>query len=243
MTNVLTSIAALSDDELLVEVQRSAASERAATAHVIEVLAEVDARRLYLGEGCSSLFTYCTQVLHLSEHAAYNRIEAARVARRLPGVLDALRKGDVTLTAIGLLGRHLTTENHRELLAAARHKSKREVEQIVAALAPKPDVRASARRLPVRTKLQARARDGARAPLSAGPSSTAATATPAGFNLLTVQQSDPPREASSPAVGNAASPSVWPSEPLPRPVVAPLAPERYTRSVRTEDARKIRIWR
>jgi hypothetical protein len=25
-------------------------------------------RQLYLAEGCSSMFTYCVQVLHLSEH-------------------------------------------------------------------------------------------------------------------------------------------------------------------------------
>jgi hypothetical protein len=35
---------------------------------LLALLMELDARRLYLGEGCSSLFTYCTQVLHLSEH-------------------------------------------------------------------------------------------------------------------------------------------------------------------------------
>ena len=38
----------------------------------------MDARRLYLAEGCSSLFTYCTEILHLSEHAAYGRIEAGQ---------------------------------------------------------------------------------------------------------------------------------------------------------------------
>ena len=48
---------------------RLAAEERKATAQLIAALAELDARRLYLGEGCSSLFTYCTTVLHLSEHA------------------------------------------------------------------------------------------------------------------------------------------------------------------------------
>ena len=53
-------------------------------------------RRLYLREGCASLFTYCTQVLHLSEGAAYNRIETARAARRFPEVLDALERGGVT---------------------------------------------------------------------------------------------------------------------------------------------------
>ena len=68
----------MSDVALIQEVRAAAGRERAATAQLIALLAEFDARRLYLAEGCSSLFTYCTQVLHLSEHAAYGRIEAAR---------------------------------------------------------------------------------------------------------------------------------------------------------------------
>jgi hypothetical protein len=71
-----------SDRDLLATVHPLAADERRATASLIASLAELDERRLYLAEGCSSLFTYCTQVLHLSEHAAYGRIEAARVTRR-----------------------------------------------------------------------------------------------------------------------------------------------------------------
>jgi 5-methylcytosine-specific restriction endonuclease McrA len=60
------------------------------------MLAEVDARQLYLGEGCSSLFTYCTQVLHFLEHAAYHRIEAARAARRYHIMLELVANGDLT---------------------------------------------------------------------------------------------------------------------------------------------------
>jgi hypothetical protein len=60
----------LSDHELIAAVERAAAGERSATAELIALLAQVDERRLYLGEGCSSLFTYCIQVLRLSEHAA-----------------------------------------------------------------------------------------------------------------------------------------------------------------------------
>ena len=77
-------VARLSNQELLAEVKVAAGRERDATVRLIALLAELDARRLYLGEGCSSLFTYCTQVLHLSEHAAYGRIEAARAARKWP---------------------------------------------------------------------------------------------------------------------------------------------------------------
>jgi hypothetical protein len=90
----------LSDGELVAEVTRLAGCERQATAHLIAALAELDARRLYLGQGCSSMFTYCTQVLHLAEHAAYNRIEAARAARRFPLILALLGDGCVHLSTV-----------------------------------------------------------------------------------------------------------------------------------------------
>jgi hypothetical protein len=150
MATTNTDFRNLSDRELLDEVHRLATTERQATARVVASLAELDARRLYLGEGFSSLFTYCVQALHLSEHAAYNRIEAARAARRFPVVLERLADGSVHLTAIRLLAPHLTPENHLTLLDAVRHRSKREIEHLVATLSPQPDVVPSVRKLPAR---------------------------------------------------------------------------------------------
>src|SRR4029079_14877959 len=97
---------------------------------------------------CSSLFTYCTRVLRLSEHAAFGRIEAARAARRFPLILERLASGGLNLTAIGLLARHLTAENHVAVLDAALHKSKIEVEHLVARLRPRADVPVVVRKLP-----------------------------------------------------------------------------------------------
>jgi len=91
-------IRTMSDREVLDAAGRLVADERAVTADLLALLGELDARRRYLSEGCSSLFTYCTQVLHLSEHAAYHRIEAARAARRCPVILQLVRDGSVTLT-------------------------------------------------------------------------------------------------------------------------------------------------
>jgi 5-methylcytosine-specific restriction endonuclease McrA len=142
------SIAQLSDRDLLNAVARAAANERHATVELLRLLAELDTRRLYLGEGCSSLFSYCTQVLHLSEHAAYHRIEAARAARDFPVVLELVANGALTLTNLALLRPHLTADNHRELLADARHKTKRDVEHQIAGLAPKPDARSLVRKVP-----------------------------------------------------------------------------------------------
>jgi len=138
----------MSDTDLLAEVTRLAACERMATAALVALLAEVDARQLHLAEGCSSLFAYCTERLRLSEHAAYHRIEAARAVRAFPTILEHLRSGALTLTAVTLLRPHLTAANHERLLDAARGRSKRDVEWLVRSLAPLPDVRASVRRLP-----------------------------------------------------------------------------------------------
>src|SRR5206468_6785294 len=148
MAITLASLTHVADAQILSAMTRAAADERAATTQLIALLAEHDARRLYLGAGCSSLFTYCTHVLHLSEHAAYGRIAAARCARRFPMILDLLAEGAVTLTTIGLLAPHLTADHADELLAAVRHKSKREVEHMVAGLRPLPPVPSSVRRLP-----------------------------------------------------------------------------------------------
>ena len=63
MTIERDAFASLSDDQVIIEVQRLAAAERGATTSLIRSLMELDTRRLYLREGCSSLFTYCTQVL------------------------------------------------------------------------------------------------------------------------------------------------------------------------------------
>ena len=122
--------------------------ERKANARLVALLMEVDSRKLYAGQGYASLFTYCVQVLHLSEHAAYLRIEAARATRRFPAILDKLSDGSIHLTAVSLLGPHLTSANHVELLDEARHKTKREVEQLIARVRPQPDVPAVVRKLP-----------------------------------------------------------------------------------------------
>ena len=148
MARTFASFASVTDQQLVAEVKTLVAREREATASLIASLAEFDARRLYLGEGFPSLFTYCTQALHLSEHAAYNRIETARAARKWPLIVQLIADGSVTPTAVRLLAGLLTDANHRDLLDAATHKTKREVEQLVAALHPQDPVPSIVRKLP-----------------------------------------------------------------------------------------------
>lgn len=71
-------IAHLSNQALLEETERLASSVRRTNATLIAALAEVDARKLWADVGCSSLYTYCIQMLRFSEQEAYLRMEAAR---------------------------------------------------------------------------------------------------------------------------------------------------------------------
>ena len=95
------------------------------------------------------MFVYCLERLHLSEAEAYLRIAAARASREHPMILEMLADGRLHLTGIALIAPHLTRENRDVILQRATHKTKREVEELVAELAPRPDVRPSIRRLPL----------------------------------------------------------------------------------------------
>ena len=145
---LLVALSRLSDPDLVARLKSLTASERETTAQLVAHLAELDTRDIHLREGYPSLFVYCRDVLGLSEHEAYNRIDAARAARRFPVILDLLAEGAVHLTTVRLLAPHLTPDNYLGVLQSARGKRKGEVEEIVARLAPRPDVAPAVRKLP-----------------------------------------------------------------------------------------------
>ena len=94
------------------------------------------------------MFAFCTRSLHMSEQAAYSRIEAARLSRRFPVIIDMIGDGRLSLATVGLLAPHLSEENCELLLDGASFQSKREVERLIAALHPQPDIPAMIRALP-----------------------------------------------------------------------------------------------
>jgi hypothetical protein len=145
--------AQLSDQELLDRIHSLVRIERERTVQVIEHLAEGIKRGLFVKIGYSSLPQYCRKVLHYSEDEAYLRSTVAICAIRFPAVLEKLADGSVTMTTINQLARHLTEENHLELLERARHKTKFQVKEIVAALDPNGPVPPSIWELPQVTPL------------------------------------------------------------------------------------------
>ena len=203
--DILTSLTRLSDTQLVAQVKSLVARERGVTAQLVAHLAELDTRDVHLREGYDSLYVYCRDALGLSEGESYNRIEVARAARRFPIILEMLAAGAVNLTAARLLAPHLTPANHREVLDSARGKKKREIEEIVARLSPRPDVAASVRKVPT--------------PLHAFPAVKASVAP--GASAMDPAAPAPPAPV-SPETGLTADPLS-----VPRAAVTPLSPDRY----------------
>jgi 5-methylcytosine-specific restriction endonuclease McrA len=130
----------VSDSELLTNTRRLVGRSNQLLAALLAHLAEVEARGIHRLRACSSLYAYCIYELRFSEDAAYRRARAARVARRFPVIFRQVADGELHLTALVMLAPHLTEENHHELLALAKHRTKREVLRIVRTLAPEPSV-------------------------------------------------------------------------------------------------------
>jgi hypothetical protein len=216
--DLLVSLRKVPDDDLVARLKSLTARERRATALLVAHLAELDTRDVYLRAGYSSLFTYCRDFLAFSDDEAYNRVVAARAARRFPVVVDLLATGELNVTTIRLLGPHLTPENHLAVLGSARGKRKAQVEEIVAKLAPRPDVRPSLRRLP-------HSKPDDFAPGTSEPSARDITPLPGGASRSAV----PP--LSMPQRPGGAETHV-PSAPMQRAgcstAVMPLSPERYS---------------
>jgi 5-methylcytosine-specific restriction endonuclease McrA len=193
-------------------------------AELLAHLGEVDARALYREESCDSVFTWCVRELHFSEGAAYRRITAARTARKFPVRFSSVAEGRLHLTAILLLAPYLTSGNVNELVAEATHKSKLEIERLLARRFPKPDVATEIRALaPAPSSTQLAPARGKRAASANTAAASSITDPQPEMHKTSSCQLAPARVALS-DVATAPVPMV----PVALPTrVTPLAPERY----------------
>jgi hypothetical protein len=77
---------------------------------------------------------------NLCESSAYRRQRAARAALEFPVLFEAIADGRLHLTAVALLAKCFAAANVEELIAAARHKEREDIEQLIADRYPKGDV-------------------------------------------------------------------------------------------------------
>lgn len=121
----------LADSTVLSNLKQHYRSECTSLAETLADLAEADERRLYLSEGYDSMHAWCKGELGMSPDAASKRIHVARTARRFPAIFAMLADGRLHLSAVVMLAGHITEANADERLAAAAHRSKLEIAQLL----------------------------------------------------------------------------------------------------------------
>jgi hypothetical protein len=143
----------MSNEQVVASLRTLVGEGNRIVAKIVAFLVEVEERRIYLELACSSMFDFCVRKLGFSDGEAFRRITASRLARRFPRIIDAVASGRVHLSNLVLLRDHFSEDNVEDLLERAAGRSKREVEELVARLAPKPDVASSIRKVPERVVL------------------------------------------------------------------------------------------
>ena len=113
-------------------------------------LAEFDRRHVHEGLGYSNIWNYCRRKLFLAEATTFRRIHAAVLLRKYPFVEGYLRDGRLCPARLVKLEKVLTPENARRLFDRASGASRRELDELVAELNPRPDPAPLLRKLPRR---------------------------------------------------------------------------------------------
>ena len=143
----------LCDEELMDSLRDLVVRSNVAEADLIEHLAEVDERRLYLPRR-TSLWEFCLRELGFSENVAASRIAVSRESRRFPQMVEMLRAGRIHLSGLRMLCGQLTPDNCDEVLAEASGKTRREIEELIASRNPRPPVPDSIRKSPSRAVVE-----------------------------------------------------------------------------------------
>ncbi len=182
-------------------------------ADTLVFLREIDRRKIWAIEGYETIVKWCVRRGHMSESVAFKRLASAELAARFPAALALIRRGELHLSALNKLGKHLTEENHELVLARARGRTLKELDEIIAELAPQPDVAPSVR--PIRAEPRARPEDldSLNAPAS---------------HVSTSRLEGAPLKLAAPALSASTPPLTPESRPAPpKAKVTPTAPKRF----------------
>jgi hypothetical protein len=220
-------ISEISDGSLLDGFAKLVQQDQQHTASLLRHIDAIDRRKLWAKKGHPSMFDFCVVRFRMSESTAGKRIGAARTARRFPVLFGMIARGEVHLGGIYRLKAHLTPENHQQVLGRAKHKTIKQIELLVAELAPQPDAPSSIRRLPASRKPVV-------ATASASSSTAGSPATPQTIHAssaaaLGSRAQGAGSQGSRTAEPEPCSPELrsTPSAELRAPDPQPLAPSRY----------------
>jgi len=93
----------LSDDELDRSLKSLVKKENEVLSEILLHIREVDLRRLYLKKSFGSLFDYLTKQMGYSSGPAQRRIDAARLSKEVPSLIEDLKAGNLNLSQVSLV--------------------------------------------------------------------------------------------------------------------------------------------
>ncbi len=140
-SNITEPNARLTNEALWARTYAARNKEREALDELLELLLEVDRRRLHLERGFDSMFTFLEKGLGYDPGSAHRRLMTLRAIGKMPEIKAQLKDGNVTLSAVAMTENHLRQigktraipqEERRELFSAVKGRTKAEVELILA---------------------------------------------------------------------------------------------------------------
>jgi len=93
----------LSDDELDRSLKSLVKKENEVLSEILLHICEVDLRKLYLKRSFGSLYDYLTQYMGYSSGPAQRRIDAARLSKEVPSLIEDLKAGHLNLSQVSLV--------------------------------------------------------------------------------------------------------------------------------------------
>ena len=132
------SLRNLSDSSVLAGLTQIVRQSHAVTAALIAHVLEIEHRQLYRDMGYDSMRAFLIDEHHFSEDAAERRLQAAHAVRRHPELLERVADGRLHLTAVGMLSAHLDGVDAPELIEAATHKTRSQIQALLIARKPVP---------------------------------------------------------------------------------------------------------
>jgi hypothetical protein len=143
VAEVKMRIQSLSNSELMARFGKLVQTERKITHLVLECIAEIDARKIYLERAYPSLYDFMVKEFGYSPSAAMRRIESARLLRDIPEMSEKIEAGALNLSQLSKVqqairtvqkieDRKLDVAEKRNLLRKIEYTTQNQTELILA---------------------------------------------------------------------------------------------------------------
>ncbi len=113
---------------------------------LLEILVQIEAKKIYLQQGYASLTEYSQKALGLSRDVSWNLVTIVHKTKAVPELKHAVQMGVLPLSKARQIAPHLTKENSQKFIALAQAMPREKLQEALAKECPKiPSVEERAR--------------------------------------------------------------------------------------------------